>query len=204
MFSVSSWTARMCQPNSGGVSVVAVRRPGSRVSSRDWTRPPPLLGKRSPGPHAPHSFPSSGPRGAPRPSRVKIGRGRSVSSGYFQTSGGGRGALHCGEGTVRFAKSGLILQVLFAAAHTHTNPTAKRRTQVLRERQRVRNRNELRLLLDGLAYPELGYRQHPNTWKKNGRRAAPARVRGANRYSLPVVLAGARKPCARRAAIAWR
>ena len=34
------------------------------------------------------------------------------------------------------------LRVLFAAAHT--NPTARRRTQVLRERQRVRNRSELR------------------------------------------------------------
>jgi len=31
-------------------------------------------------------FPGSGPRGAPRPSRVKIGRVSSVSGGYFQTS----------------------------------------------------------------------------------------------------------------------
>jgi len=36
------------------------------------------------------------------------------------------------------------------------------------------------LLLDGLAYPELGYRQHLTTWKKNGRPAAPATVRAAN------------------------
>jgi len=70
------------------------------------------------------------------------------------------------------------LRVLFAAAHT--NPTARRRTQVLRERQRVRNRSELRLLLDGSAYPELGYSQHLTTWKKNGRRAAPARGCTAN------------------------
>ncbi len=61
------------------------------------------------------------------------------------------------------------LRVLFAAAHT--NPTAKRRTQVLRKRQRVRNRSELRLLLDGLAYPELGHRQHL-TGVKRGRAGA--------------------------------
>jgi len=41
-------------------------------------------------------FPSSGPRGAPRPSRVKIGRGSSVGGGYFQTSW--REALHGGQG----------------------------------------------------------------------------------------------------------
>lgn len=34
---------------------------------------------------ADHSLPSSGPRGAPRPSPVKIGRSRSVTGGYFQT-----------------------------------------------------------------------------------------------------------------------
>jgi len=38
------------------------------------------------------------------------------------------------------------------------------RAQGLSERQRVRNRSELRLLLDGLAYLKLGYRQQPTTW----------------------------------------
>ena len=73
------------------------------------------------------------------------------------------------------------LRVLFAAAHT--NPTPRRRTQVLRERQRARNRSELRSygrLLNGPAYPELGYSQHLTTWKKNRRRAAPARGCRAN------------------------
>ncbi len=114
------------------------------------------------------------------------------------------------------------LRVLFAAAHT--NPTAKRRTQVLRERQRVRNRSELWLLLDGPAYPELGYRQHLTTWKATCpsghtyrckcdmvRRPVAylreKRMDGARRgeglrskqYSLRVLLAAARKPSARRA-----
>jgi len=43
------------------------------------------------------SFPSSGPRGAPRPSRVKIGQRRSVSGRYFQTSPRRSKALHWGQ-----------------------------------------------------------------------------------------------------------
>ncbi len=74
------------------------------------------------------------------------------------------------------------------------NPMLARRAQVLSERQRVRNRSELRLL----AYPRPDCRRRPTTWKKNGRCAAPGRVRAASRNSLRVLLAGARKPCVRR------
>ncbi len=111
----------------------------------------------------PHLFPSSGPRGAPRPSRVKIGRASSVSGGYFQTSKATTGRYTAG-GERPDLQNLDSLQVLFADAHR--NHLLARRAQGLSERQRAMNRSVLRLL----AYPKPDCRQRPTTWKKNGRR----------------------------------
>ena len=62
----------------------------------------PTLHRRCVG--APFIFPSSEPRGAPRPSRVKIGRASSVSGGYFQTSKALAGVL--GHRGAVFRKAG--------------------------------------------------------------------------------------------------
>ncbi len=54
--------------------------------------------------------------------------------------------------------------------------------------------SELRLL----AYPQPGCTQRLTTWKKNARCVLPARVRGANQYSLRVCTRWrSLKPCAR-------
>ncbi len=92
---------------------------------------------------------------------------------------------------VRFAKSGLTPGFVRCRSH---KPSARSPNEVLSERQRVRNRSELRLL----AYPQPGCSQRLTTWKKNGRCVVPARVRGANRYSLRFLTRWrSLKPCAR-------
>jgi hypothetical protein len=92
---------------------------------------------------------------------------------------------------VRFAKSGLTPGFVRCRSH---KPSARSPNEVLSERQRVRNRSELRLL----AYPQPDCSQRLTTWKKNGRCVVPARVRGANRYSLRFLTRWrSLKPCAR-------
>jgi len=67
------------------------------------------------------------------------------------------------------------------------------RAQGLSERQRVRNRSELRLLLDGLAYLKLGYRQQPTTWKKKDGARPRQGIAEHTRTHYGFMLANARK-----------
>jgi len=68
-----------------------------------------------------HLFPSSGPRGAPRPSRVKIGRSRSVSGGYFQ---GSKASAWCTLARTLVLLASLLAALAGAASASAAGPTA--------------------------------------------------------------------------------
>jgi len=118
----------------------------------------------------------------------------------FPVAGRARAALHWGRRRRPrrgiWDKCGLTPHFAGSAlGASHKMLRSPCRAQGLSERQRVRNRSELRLL----AYPEPGYRRRLPTWKKNGRCVAPARVRRANQYSTTVFTRWrSLKPCARQ------